>query len=124
MVPSLAASAPLPALGFPVAASGGQTLRPEAESLLRLGLSASNKYRVRPWPSVSTRPSEDVCACTIAPARPAAVVDDSVPYPLGALLLALPPVTASTPTTSAATTRRLATEVKRFMVRSSDGEDG
>src|SRR5512132_1849856 len=129
MVPILAASAPLLACGLPVAAKGGQMLSPAADSLLTLGLSASNRYSVLPWPSVSRRPSEDVCGWMIVPARLAPVDDAVVPYaevaPAGArvaalaaaLFLLLPPVRASTTTTIAATPMRPAIALKRFMVR-------
>src|SRR6266487_4354035 len=128
MVPILAASAPLLACGLPVGAKGGQMLSPAADSLLTLGLSASNRYTVLPWPSVSTRPSEDVCALMIVPARLAPVDVAGAPYAevapagarvaaLAALFLVLPPVRASTTTTMATATRTPAIALKRFMVR-------
>src|SRR3954447_14422988 len=126
MVPILAASAPLLACGLPVAANGGQMLRPAPDSLLTFGLSASNRYRVLPWPSVSRRPSEDECAWTIVPARLAPGFDAGAPYaevaPAGvcvaaAFFLVLPSVRASTTTTMAAATITPTIALKRFMVR-------
>src|SRR3954466_6240347 len=130
MVPILAASAPLLACGLPVAANGGQMLRPAPDSLLTFGLSVSNRYRVLPWPSVSRRPSEDECAWTIVPARLAPVLDAGAPYaevaPAGgrgaalgpAFFLVLPPLRASTTTTTMAAAAMTPTiALKRFMVR-------
>ena len=45
--------------------NGGQNARPAAESVLTFGLSAANRYKVRPLASVSVLPN-DVCLTDIA----------------------------------------------------------
>src|SRR3954452_2986851 len=56
-MPILAAVTPGPALGVVVAVYAGQTLRQALVQLLVFGLSASNRYSVRPPASVRNRPS-------------------------------------------------------------------
>src|SRR5947207_13156086 len=50
------ATAPPVADGLVVAVNGGQNARPAADSVLTLGLSAANRYNVRPWASARVSP--------------------------------------------------------------------
>src|SRR3954447_27045729 len=98
VVPSREASAPPPAVGLPLARSGGHAAAHSPEQALFVPESFPNRYRL--WPSESTRivPSPVLATLTVAELRPAAfAVGVDVPP-----LLPLLPQPAATSAKSAA----------------------
>src|SRR5690349_776595 len=80
MVPSSAASSPAPAVGSPLVRSGGQMLAQAPAHALRAPLSASNRYRVRPWASARTVPRPVRASVTDGPPADAGAGRAAVPY--------------------------------------------
>src|SRR6476659_2617538 len=77
MVPIIAAFTPLPAVGLPPEVKGGQALWQAPEQLLMLGLSASNKYSVRPCASTRILPRLVFRTSTVELAAEPVLADDA-----------------------------------------------
>src|SRR5262249_10424847 len=86
-VPSSDAAALPRAVGLARVSSGGQYAAQVPEQALRLRVSFSNRYSVRPLPSTRMRPSFELPVETAAAATPAGL-DEAVPRAISAVRVA------------------------------------
>src|SRR5258708_25205442 len=77
IVPSRDGLTPLPACGAPLTVTGGHAAAHAPEHVDALPLSASNRYRVRPWLSTRALPGIPEMACRLIVVA-AALLDDPV----------------------------------------------
>src|SRR3954453_7750167 len=107
VVPSIEAFAPLPAVGLPLARSGGRALAQAPEHMLFVPVSFWNRYSVRPWESTRTVPRLPAFAVPTVAACPDVVWGGAA----AAVAPPPPPPHAATPSATSGTAAALAMKV-------------